>query len=301
MANEVKPGPIVNGGNCIKEAVCVHTDKVYDSCRDKECLEDLRVYFTECDQETINRAANVRINNAKVLWVTTDVEPVPFNQGYYTIDIRFFFKVSIDVYCDLVRPKQIEGLAIYDKKVVLFGSEGKSKIFQSLYKYDANDQQLINKTNLPKAVVEVVDPIGLSARLVDACPPLPKVDICDMSSIPEFICNVFDDTFADPNTDKRVYVTLGLFSITKLERNVQLLIPVYDFCVPECECVSATQDNPCELFDRIEFPINEFYPPQKHDFVSNSNTGNMTGCGTNSGSGCSNNSNSGSGCGNCFR
>lgn len=26
-----------------REAVCVHTDKIYDSCRDKDCLENVRV------------------------------------------------------------------------------------------------------------------------------------------------------------------------------------------------------------------------------------------------------------------
>ncbi len=28
------------------EAVCIHTRKIYDSCRDKDCVEDLRVYPT---------------------------------------------------------------------------------------------------------------------------------------------------------------------------------------------------------------------------------------------------------------
>ena len=32
----------------ITEAVCVHTRKIYDSCRDKDCAEDLRVYPTLC-------------------------------------------------------------------------------------------------------------------------------------------------------------------------------------------------------------------------------------------------------------
>lgn len=36
--NKVSPGPVSgNTGNCIKEAVCIHTDKVYDSCREQEC------------------------------------------------------------------------------------------------------------------------------------------------------------------------------------------------------------------------------------------------------------------------
>ncbi len=73
MNREVTPGPITNGGNCIKEAVCIHTDKVYDSCRDKECLQDLRVYFTVPDQAIIDASSSVKITNAEVLWVYTEV------------------------------------------------------------------------------------------------------------------------------------------------------------------------------------------------------------------------------------
>ena len=29
----------------VKNSVCIHTDKVYDSCKDKDCIEDARVYF----------------------------------------------------------------------------------------------------------------------------------------------------------------------------------------------------------------------------------------------------------------
>ena len=38
LMNKVSPGPVnSNTGSCIKEAVCIHTDKVYDSCREQEC------------------------------------------------------------------------------------------------------------------------------------------------------------------------------------------------------------------------------------------------------------------------
>ena len=60
---------------------------------------------------------------------------------------------------------------------------------------------------------------------------------------------------------RKVYVSLGLFTIIKLERNVQLLIPAYDFCIPEKECVSSSPDDPCEIFANISFPVDEFFPP----------------------------------------
>lgn len=45
MADKVVPGP-VEGSAAVREAVCIHTRKIFDSCRDKDCVEDLRVYPT---------------------------------------------------------------------------------------------------------------------------------------------------------------------------------------------------------------------------------------------------------------
>ena len=47
MPEKVIPGPM--SSKCCseeREAVCIHTKKIYDSCRDKDCIEDLRVYPT---------------------------------------------------------------------------------------------------------------------------------------------------------------------------------------------------------------------------------------------------------------
>ena len=121
-----------------REAVCVHTDKIYDSCRDKDCLENVRVYLTSCGQDIVDRAINVKCTKAEVIWVFTDIEAVPFNRGFYSVDLKYFFKVTLAVF-------------------ILFGSEGNAKVFESKYKEDAFDPQLWRKTNMPHAVVEVAD------------------------------------------------------------------------------------------------------------------------------------------------
>ena len=62
----------------------------------------------------------------------------------------------------------------------------------------------------------------------------------------------------------RLYVTLGQFSIIRLERDTQLLMPVYDYCMPEkeCDCGSdCSQEDPCEVFRQVKFPVDEFFPP----------------------------------------
>ncbi len=252
-----------------KEAVCIHTDKVYDSCRDKDCLENIRVYLTAEGQETVDRAINVKCTKAEIIWVFSDIEPVPFNRGFYSIDLRYFFRITLAVFTGLGRPTTIEGLSTFDKKVILFGSEGNAKIFASKYKQDAFDPQLWKKTSMPHAVVEVVDPITLGAKVVDMCDSSCCCcdDDFDLSSIPESVSRVFDDNLILGGERKRVFVSLGIFSIVKLERKVQLLIPAYDFCIPEKECNGATDDNPCDLFERINFPVDEFFPPEKGAFT----------------------------------
>lgn len=225
-----------------REKVCIQTDQIYDSCRSKECIECLRVYLTETGQEVVNRAIDVKCRKSEIIWVFSDVESMPFNRGYYTVDLNYFFKITLDVFTGVARPVTVEGLATFNKKVVLFGSEGNAKIFESRFKEDSFDPQLWQKTNMPKAVVEVVDPICLGAKLAE------KGDCCnfsndeiDLGNIPDCVRRVFDDRFIGQNEGGRaIFVSLGLFTIVKLERNIQLLIPAYDFCIPEKECVAST-------------------------------------------------------------
>ena len=72
----------------------------------------------------------------------------------------------------------------------------------------------------------------------------------------------------------RLYVTLGQFSLIRLERDTQLLIPVYDYCMPNKEC-TPTSENPCDLFHKMSFPVNEFFPP-----ATEGDGGGGCGCGT---------------------
>jgi hypothetical protein len=46
-----------------------------------------------------------------------------------------------------------------------------------------------------------------------------------------------------------------------MQRDVQLMIPAYDYVLPEKDCITGiTTDDPCEMFKRIKFPVNEFFP-----------------------------------------
>ena len=59
MPDKVVPGPVQDTA-CIREAVCIHTKKIFDSCRDKDCIEDLRFYPTQSSQCAIDRAISIK-------------------------------------------------------------------------------------------------------------------------------------------------------------------------------------------------------------------------------------------------
>ncbi|WP_369282238.1 hypothetical protein [Oscillibacter sp. GMB15532] len=260
MPEKIMPGP-VDDSRCIREAVCIHTKKIFDSCKDKDCIEDLRFYPKLQYVDVLNRAVSLKGGTAKLLYVYVDVEPVTFNRGCYTVDMRFFYQVTLQAYLCTPSPVTVEGLCVFDKRVLLFGSEGGARVFSS--DTCTVDSQCLRTGNAPIAVVEAVDPIVLDAKLVDVCGCRPCD--CDLCEIPTFISDYFDGDLSSGEDGRRVYVTLGQFSIVRLERDTQLLIPVYDYCMPQKECSGSggtdPAQDPCGLFRNISFPVGEFFPP----------------------------------------
>ena len=113
---------------------------------------------------------------------------------------------------------------------------------------------------------EVVDPICLAAKVIDRNEKCCCCGEIEVAGIPDTVCRVFDDVIVDPDCGRRVYVTLGLFTIVRLERETQLLRPVIDYCIPQNDCVTTTETSPCDLFDKLRFPTDEFFPPEKCAF-----------------------------------
>ena len=64
-----------------------------------------------------------------------------------------------------------------------------------------------------------------------------------------------------PGGENNLYVSLGFFSIVRIERPAQYLVNVAEYCIPDKECVQTEDDDPCSLFRGMAFPVNEFYPP----------------------------------------
>ena len=271
MADKLGPLTETIEGRRINEAICIDTARVYDSCADKDCLADLRVYFTDAAENIIESAVNIRCKCCEVINVLTDVDTVPFNRGYYSVDITFFFAVTLDAFIpSQQQPVTVTGLCVFSKKCILYGAEGSVKVFSSEYGGENNPCLPVTSTN-PRAKVQVATPLCLDARMCRPC------DCCNNISdagaaIPRPVARYFPGSFGPQSTQRAVRVTIGLFSIVQLERDVQMLIPAYDFCMPTKECSCDTED-PCDSFRKIRFPVSEFFPPDSPDCDNQSPSG----------------------------
>ena len=58
--------------------VCIHTDQILDSCMDKDCVEDLRVYLTRESQAALDRSTGAKTRCAELLFARVEVEPVSY-------------------------------------------------------------------------------------------------------------------------------------------------------------------------------------------------------------------------------
>lgn len=243
----------------LRQAMSIHTRKITDSCRDKDCVEDLRVYLTAGSQTVLDGAGGAKVRSAELLYTAIEVEPMAFDGHHYCIDITFYYRVLADAVTGGCRCTPITGLAVFSKKAVLCGEDSSAHIFRSDTRIGECDGPARMLTNRPTAVVEVLDPLILSSKVTDICG-------CGEQSvvqIPSFISGMFDEALVLTQEKRRLFVTLGQFSIVRLERDAQLIVPVLDYAIPTKECCDTPggcAEDPCELFSRIPFPADQFTP-----------------------------------------
>ena len=137
---------------------------------------------------------------------------------------------------------------------------------------------MLRRSNLPEAVVEAVDPIVLDARLVESGCSRRDCD-CDLCEVPPAISQCFGGELCGGDEGRRIYITLGQFSIVRLERDTLLLISTFDYCVPSKTCppVGGTStESPCEVFSQIDFPMDAFFPGKNEPCIKPEDS--CTGC-----------------------
>jgi hypothetical protein len=112
---------------------------------------------------------------------------------------------------------------------------------------------------LPIAVLETVEPIVLGVKVVE-----PRCFTCSccccLDDIPHHVLGAINGNLCD-REEKALVVSLGFFSIVKIERPSQLLVSATEYNIPDKECITANENDPCTLFRAMSFPVNEFSPP----------------------------------------
>jgi hypothetical protein len=243
----------------LRQAMSIHTRKITDACRDKDCIEDLQVFLTKGSQALLDNAESVRVRKAELIDTYIDVEPVAFDRNHYCIDVTFFYRILADAVISGSRPACIYGCARFTKRAVLCGEDSRAHIYRSDTRLGQSDGPTRIFANRPTAVVEVLDPMVLSSKVREVCDCS-----CQETSvqIPEGIRNLFDDELVISGDRRRLFVTLGQFSIIRLERDAQLIVPVVDYSIPTKECCDSPgcAEDPCEMFSRIPFPAGQFAP-----------------------------------------
>lgn len=239
---------------------CIIAFKVYDQCRQQDCLTPALLgparaakpckireeMFREGDViDPPATAANVQIKNLRLKKVIiVSKEPNQFRPGFWDIDLKFVFRYDLVFReADGTVIGTVPANSIYHKIVTLFGSIGTDIVLAS----DLLNPQSETLDSDPFVLVEG-KAVALAAEL-----KYTKRKTCG----PE-------DLSPTPNA---VLVTIGLFTIIKLFRLVNLLVESRGFCVP-AECDQVSPLNPCEFFDNLDFPFDIFSPPQKEDFLS---------------------------------
>lgn len=250
-------------GGYQKESAYIDVNRILDSCRDKDCFEGLRVYLPDFGQELIDRASSVRARSAEIVDTCISVTPMTFNRGFYQIGMKIFVRMEFET-CAAGKPQCIEGLAVAEKNVILFGSEGSVKIFRSKPQDDPCCTEIDGQygDNLPTAVLEIVDPVVLSAKIEERCSCHAVCGCGCGCDLPERVTRCFGGPLFDsPEIAHVLTVSLGFFSVVRMERPAQFLVTAEEYAVPDKECVFTDEDDPCSAFRRMAFPVEQFAPP----------------------------------------
>ena len=56
-------------------------------------------------------------------------------------------------------------------------------------------------------------------------------------------------------------VSIGIFSVVRIERPTQIIVNGIEYSVPDKECCTVEENDPCTAFKCMAFPVNEFSPP----------------------------------------
>jgi len=241
------------------------TFKIYDICRQQDCLDfdDIgparAAEDTTLGQEIISEgdiiipphdAASVSMEELHIKRIMiVDKRPSCFRKGYWDVELKYVMGYDLVFRgADAKVKHRVKAFSIFNRKVTLFGSEG-CDLFVST--------DLFGRDGMFEAmpfIMAEAKAMALSASIM-----------YDHHRS----CHGHSDEYEHEAEGRRrsrgVEVVIGLFSIVKLFRLVDLAVELTGFLIPD-ECEDICPLDPCEFFDNLDFPMDLFAPPQKPEF-----------------------------------
>ncbi len=260
------------------ETVCVEVNRILDSCRDRDCFEDVKILLTDFGNEIIEHTTNVRAKSACVTWTYIGIDPVKFNRGFYSVTIKFYIKITFEACLCGGRSQEFDGVAVLEKRVILYGSESNVSIFKSnpdASDYCALPEPCCSTKNVPTAIVEVVEPIILNSKVREPEDTCGCCCCCCCDDIPTSVASKLNGCLSE-SEGRYLTVSLGIFSVVRIVRPAQYIVHGSEYCIPDKECISPEEDNPCAIFKNMAFPTSEFCPPSY--FPPKGDIGGKCGC-----------------------
>jgi len=278
-----------------KREECIVALKVYDQCRQQVCLDEDAIGPARaardsnccgqhiCEGEIIRPpfdAYSVTVKDFKLKKIVVIAKkPNEFRNGFWDVDLKYVFiyklefsQIDGDVICCIV------ATSVFTKRFTLFGSVGSdiviaSDIIPDLSEALEGDPIVVAQG---KAVVLSAEIKCAKKRCEDDYDPRPRPGVAGLAGGGPSPSSV--------NNNREIVLTIGLFTIVKLCRIVDLTVESRGFCVAE-ECDNISPLTACEFFDTLDFPFDIFSPPQRREFLGENagvggvNTRKPCGCG----------------------
>lgn len=282
--------PCAPGGGNTRETVCIDTNRVLDSCRDRDCFENVRVYLSDFGNEVLEHTGAIRAKSACIVWTYIGMDPIQFNRGFYSINVRFYVKIVFEACVANGRSQELEGIAVLEKRVILYGGESNVSVFKSKGagqdSFCACPNPDCGEKSEPTAIVEVVSPVLLGTKIVEKRSECNCCCCCCENDLPAPVLHsldaplCFDDDDYTHGGKRFLVVSLGIFSLIRIVRPAQYMVQAVECCIPEKECAPVEEDDPCRVFRNMPFPVGEFCPQETSAFLGHHDRPSRCGCGS---------------------
>jgi len=237
--------------------------KIYDICRQQDCLDFNSIGPARAVREiefgdVITRegqviipprdAASVSMEDVHIKEIIiVDKRRSGLRRGFWDVELKYIIGYTL-IFRGVSSHEErvVDAFSMFNRKVTLFGSEG-------------GDLAIATDLFGMGGMFEASPFIMAEAKAMGLCSSL----IYDCHQ--QHGRGHGHGSHESRGHASSVEVVIGLFSIIKLFRLVDLAVESRGFTIPD-ECEDICPLDPCEFFGGLDFPMDLFAPPQKPEF-----------------------------------